>query len=309
MKKGFITKVLVGMLLMVTTAFGVTNAWAAKEAELPDIYLQISPVSTRLDMNPGDKHKGTIKVSNIGKLAFDFKVYASPFNLEDLTYYQNFVERGNYNKIVNWITFSKLTYKDLKPGKTVEVKYAINVPKNAPGGGQYAVIFAETAGNNSAESSIQTINRVGHTIYATIKGDTNEAGELISVDQKGLFFGGNIESTTIIKNSGNVDFNSTHTLKIESIFGNELYRDTKNFPVIAETSRQIDREWKETPMVGLFKVTNDINFMGKNQYNETKLVLVMPIWLIISILVVIVVLIVLIAVKIKKAKRTPKRAL
>jgi len=303
MKRGFVSKLLASALIMITAVFGINYAWAADNTELPDIYLQISPVSSRIKLDPGDKYDGSIKVSNIGKLAFDFKVYASPYNVEDLTYHQNFNERGNFNKIVNWITFKKESYTALKPGKTVEVKYQINVPNNAPGGGQYAVIFAETAGKNAAESSIQTINRVGHTIYATISGDTVEVGELVSLEQAGLYFDGNIGSTAIVKNSGNVDFTSTHNFKVESIFGNELYNDTKSFTIIAETSRQVDREWEETPLIGLFKVTNEIRFLGQSQYSEEKLVLVMPIWMMIIIGVVIVALILLVVRKIKKSKK------
>ena len=307
MRRGLILKLLVGVLLVVATAFGATTV-IAEENELPDIYLQVSPVSTRLKLDPTEQYDGSIKVSNVGKLAFDFKIYASPYNVEDLTYYQNFNERGNYNKITNWISFDQTNYPEITPGQTIEVFYHINVPADAPGGGQYAVIFAETAGKNNAESSIQTINRVGHTIYATVSGDTREEGELVSMEQKGLYFEGNIGSSAVVKNSGNVDFTSIHKLRVESIFGAELYNDSKNLTVIADTSRQVNREWDETPMVGLFKVTNEINFLGQNHYSETKLVLVMPVWLLIILIAVIVGLILLIVIKLKKrGKKTSSK--
>ena len=303
MKKSFITKILAGIILAVVTVTGINTVFAEENSELPDIYLQVSPVSSRIKLDPSQVYDGSIKVSNVGGSAFDVKIYASPYNVENLTYYQNFNERGNFNKIANWITFEQNVFPDMEPGTTIEVKYTITVPDDAPGGGQYAVLFAETTGKNSAESSIQTINRVGHTIYATVSGDTKEAGSLVSLDQKSLYFDGNIGSTAIIENSGNVDFTSINNLKVESIFGTELYNESKNFTIVADTSRQIEREWEETPMVGLFKVTNEIKFMGKSQFVESKLVLVMPIWLIVIFVIIIIALITLVVVKIRKRNK------
>ena len=301
-RKSFILKLLACATFIILAVIAVPHV-SAEDAELPDVHMRISPVSTSVkNLDPGQQYDGTVKVTNIGGKPFDFKVYASPYGVQDLTYENSFEARGDFNQIVHWISFDQEEYLGLEPKATIEVPYHINIPADPPGGAQYAVIFYETINQDESAGVIQTINRLGHTIFAEVNGDTKKEGEVVSLNQRGLIFEPPLGSTFVIKNTGNVDFTAIHKLTVESVFGEKLYEDTKDYLMIAESSREAEHSWGEAPIIGLFKVTNEVRLLDEVRYDQTKLVLMAPIWLIIIVIAAIIVLVVLIIQKILKSR-------
>jgi hypothetical protein len=283
------------------------------EEPLPSTWIQISPVSSRLDLSPGQQHDGTIKVVNVGADSFDFKVYANAYGVTDLDYEPVFGETGTYSRLADWISFEKTEYQALEPNQTLEVPYTITVPEDSPGGGQYAVIFAETKNpenQNISGAAISTVSRVGSLVFANLGGDARSVGELVSFEQP-FWQSGPVKSETIIKNSGNVDFVTHQEFTVSTLFGKEVYSNSADKFVLPETSRRLTQEWAETPAIGLFMVANQVDFLSGGQINDSKLVLVGPLWAIITICVIlllILILIVLIIVrKVKKGKKNLKK--
>ena len=106
-------------------------------AERQKIFLQVSPSTQQLGgLQPGETREGSFKVQNVGSGAFDFKVYASAYEVKSENYDPVFDGEKDAMKIASWFTFSQTT-GHLESDTEVTINYTIKVPANAPGGGQY----------------------------------------------------------------------------------------------------------------------------------------------------------------------------
>ena len=283
-----------------------TTVAAAPPPPPPDIWLQVSPVSNTLELRPGQTYDGQIRVKNSGSQAFNFSLSVSPYYVTDLTYQQKFdKEIPPYSQIIHWISLEKTNYQKLSPGSEIAVPYQIKVPKDAPGGGQYAAIFAQTEGNPSG--SIQTINRVGSLFYAHVAGQTRQTGRILSVAAPHWYLKPPIKTTALVKNTGNIDFVAKQTMIVKGIFGGEVHRQTIGDKLILPgTTRQLEISWDKTPTIGLYRVTNQIEFLGKVQFSKTRLVIVVPIWLMILAGLVLLAGLTIMFKVIRRALRRPK---
>jgi hypothetical protein len=203
-----------------------------------------------------------------------------------------------------WVNLDQNNYYDLQPDQSQVINFHIDVPKDAPSGGQYVVIFAETGKlDPSGGASVQVNKRIGYKFYANLGGETRQAGRIESVAQNQLYFEPPIISTSQVRNTGNVDFQATHKFKVVDLMGKEKYSETKEMDVLPDTCREVTLKWDGAPAFGLFNVTNEIEYLDQIHYNETKLVLVIPIYVIIIFGLVLILLIWAIILKIKKARR------
>ena len=306
MKRGNIIKAsgLVVMALALATAPFLP---VAAEDETPATWIQISPVSERVNLSCEQSHDGTFKVSNIGSEAFDFEVYANAYGVADMSYDPIFDQETTYTQLADWIRFDKNEYDGLEPGDSVEVSYHINVPADCPGGGQYAVLFAQTVpkGEVTGGMGLQTVSRVGELIFVNLGGETRRDAEFVSFEQN-WWTDGKVTSSTVVKNTGNVDFAVNQVFIVKNLFGKEMYNSTTDKSVLPETTREMVQTWEETPMIGLFRVTNQTSYMGQKPVDETKLVLVAPIWFIIAFSTVFCLILILLVVIIVKAIRNRK---
>jgi hypothetical protein len=284
-------------------AMPVSPVGAEEEASNPASSIQLSPVSQRLSLTANTVVDSKIKITNSGSENLSFRVYATPYGVTDITYEANFDVENDYTKIANWISFDQSEYKDLTAGEVVEVPFHISVPSDIPGGGQYAVVFAETlpdsANTGTGAASIQTVGRVGSLIYADLGGETHREGELVAFNQP-TFAEASLKPVAQIKNSGNIDFSFTHSTVVKTLFGKEVFNNSINRSVLPTTTREITQEWTEAPSIGLYLVSNKISFLNQNPVDETKLVYIGPTWILVTILVIlglIFILIVLIIVR------------
>jgi hypothetical protein len=279
----------------------------ATDEALPNTWIQISPVSSRINLSPSQVYNGTIKITNVGAENFSFKVYASSYGVTDLDYEPTFDSDSSYTQLAKWVSFEQTEYKDITPNQTLEIPYVINVPENSPGGGQYAVLFAETLSEgtqSTASASITTISRVGSLLFADLGGESRMQGEVSSFEQSS-WIQGPIKSEAIVKNDGNIDFVTQQTFTVRTLFGREVYSNSASKYVLPETSRKLDQQGEETPALGLFSVNNKVSFINGDQVDETKLVLVGPVWAIITILVIsLLILILIVLIIVKKVKKT-----
>jgi hypothetical protein len=281
MKKFPLLIVALAIVSLVGTLIATTGTGAVESDKALKAQMYVTPIEVDLSLDPGQVYNGKLQVSNSGLETYDFRVTANRFFVKDLTYEVFFDEESAFTQIAEWITFDKAEYRGLKPGGKQEVAYQIKVPQDAPGGGQYAVIFATVRSETTDGAyGIVTDSRVGVKIYAKIAGETRATGEVESVNQPKFYFDGPINSTARVKNTGNVDFHSTHEYTVKSLSGQELFSDSISKRIMPGTVRQVELKWDETPSFGIFKVENKISFLGKTQYSQEKIVIVAPYWLI-----------------------------
>lgn len=278
-------------------------------ADNPISSIRLSPVSKRLTLNSNELVDSKIKITNTGSKELNFRVYSAPYGVVDISYDADFERQTDYTKLSNWINFEKTEYTKIASGDTVDVPYNITVPEDIPGGGQYAVIFAETLPENDDQAegtSIQTVGRVGSLLYADLGGETRREGELISFNQP-TFVGSTLKPVAQIRNSGNIDFDFTHSTNIKTLFGKEVFNNSISRSVLPATTREVAQEWSEAPVVGIYMVNNKISFLNETHVDETKLVYIGPLWILITVLIILGLILILIVVIIIRKVRNNKK--
>jgi hypothetical protein len=77
--------------------------------------------------------------------------------------------------------------------------------------------------------------------------------------------------------------------------GDELLSGSVTKRIMPNTTREIESKWDKTPTFGIFKVQNKVSFLGKVQYNQERIVIVAPIWLIVVLVVILLIIVGLVA--------------
>ena len=160
-------------------------------------------------------------VQNVGDLKFSYEASVTPYSVVNENYDPDYVRESSQTQITKWVTFEQTT-GELLPGDMHKINYIINVPRNAPGGGQYAALMAETADSGQEGATLQTISRVGMLLYASVEGETIKEGEVMDLKIDKLLLNPPL-AFRFSENTGNVDFNTTMRMEVVNALTGEVY--------------------------------------------------------------------------------------
>jgi hypothetical protein len=243
-------------------------------------------------------------VRSTGRRDQDVFAEIAPFSVTGDNYASpDYVNKTARNEILRWITLTLegcdstakepgKIYFTMRPQEECYINYKIDVPKNAPVGSQHAAFFVQTVAddNISEGSGIVKSHRIGAILYASNRsGNVIERGKLINQSIPLWVFSGPLQTSALIENSGNIDFDAEIEIEIFSLFGNSVYKSEppSTYIIMAETTRFITENWSN-PSVGIFKTRQTVNMLGEVHVTE-KWSLLMPLWLLIAIIMAIVV--------------------
>ncbi len=312
---------LAALALAITGAIApVTNVFAeeptATSSDSSSSWIQVTPVSSRVVLRPGQSLDYSMTVANIGTDKFGYSVYTAPYSVVDEDYNVSFSNETNRTQLSRWIKFinedgsTTDTFKStLEPGAKQTVNYRISVPEDVPAGGQYATIFAQTDSDDKKDASgITTVSRIGLIVYGRTNGETNEDAEITDYAISGFLNKGPITATSKVKNKGNTDIEAKYKFTVKSIFGNTLHEEEQAYNILPDTERRMNSEWNNTSPMGLFWVTYNVSSSaGDVAREETKLVVILPIWMIIIMLILLTILIIWIIMLNRKRKERKGR--
>lgn len=272
------------------------------------VSLSVSPMYQNVSLVPGETYYGSFKITNPDYNSGDYKysLYTQPFlasNDNEITFENN----GDYNKIVDWINLESKE-GSIAPNATEEIHFSIDVPGDAPAGGQYAAIMVrqEASGAIDGAVNLQQNFEISHLIYADVAGETVRKGDIADVGVSGFLFSGKITGNSKITNLGNVHSRATQTLQVfplfssEEVFTNEENPDTVF--IMPGNTRFSTLAWEETPSIGIFHVIYNVEYEGVESKVD-KIVIVCPLWLLFLILLALFLLI----FRILSAKKTSKK--
>ena len=222
-------------------------------ANQDDYLLELSPVSRRMSFKPGEQKKENLQIKNTGRKAVYVDVYAEAYVPEDEIAGQNEGLADTYTQLSQWVKFKDdngeyhhILSFTLYPNQIRDVRYSVDVPKETVGGGQYAIIFAEfTPTKTDDESTFKARSRMGMSLFASVddSGVVRDA-QINNIKINGVLVNRNITIDYTVKNSGNIDFQSSNEMTVESIFGKELYHDIFVKTILPESSKAISDECK-----------------------------------------------------------------
>lgn len=284
----------------------------------PTSLIRISPVSNRINIKGGQALDYSLTVTNIGGIGFKFTVYSAPYSVINDQYEEDFSNETARTQLSRWIKF----YDDngslvdtytgfLEADAKKTINYRVDVPEDIPAGGQYAAIFAQTDSSSISteenKTGINTISRLAMPIYAKTDGETNETSEI--ADYKVPFFltSGPITVSSLIKNTGNTDFIAKYSYSVKSITGGDICTEEDERIVLPEeTGRRASFSCNDISAMGIFKVSYKVEAPGQIK-EETHLVIVLPIYMIIIAIILLTLLIVWIIILIRKRRERKSR--
>ena len=112
---------------------------------------------------PGTTVHREFQVSNDGSQPLTLSVYPAAASISNGVF--QFAGGHTQNQMTTWITISKSTVA-LAPGASANLTATIAVPRTAPPGSQYGVIWAQESAKGSG--NVTLVNRVGIRLYLSI---------------------------------------------------------------------------------------------------------------------------------------------
>lgn len=300
---------LLGVGLSLCASFVNKNAFADDSGSA----LTVSPMTQKIILVPGERYEGAIKISNpnLAKSDTAFSLSTSPFSTVGENYDVDLGTESTYTQMKDWISFSK-NQASVAPNETKIIPFYIDVPADAPAGGQYATIlvtnntdFSKDYGKNG-NVSIASVMQISSIIYATVMGETKETGEIVDNKLPSIVFTAPLTGSFTTKNTGNVHMDSKTTLQVFPLFSNEEIYTNEEEPqenlTMPETTKFNTISWGNTPTFGIFHVIQKVEFAGKISKID-KYILICPLWLLFVIVFGILLIIIWLTSKNKSRKK------
>lgn len=250
--------------------------------------LAVSPGLIEVALTPGEVYEGDFFVLNpvTTDIASNYVISVAPLNFFDESYTPAFTDPSDYNQIVDWIEV-EAPKGELAPQEKRAVHYKITVPADAPAGGQYASFLVAADDTHSSEQgngiAVSAQSQIAILLYSTVAGETREEGTVIENNVPAFFFNQPIKTSSLVINSGNVHIPAKYTLRIYPLFSDEEIYTNEESPkissVIPDTTLYNEKVWEDTPLLGLFRIEQEIDFADKYNIKST-VALVAPTWFI-----------------------------
>ncbi|MBP5513152.1 hypothetical protein J6X73_03285 [Candidatus Saccharibacteria bacterium] len=280
-------KLVVAIVAMCTAGFMMPSVFADTQSTMT-----VSPMTQKMILAPGETVTGSVSVSNPADAVSDleYSVHVGSFSqkkdeggLDDYGAVDTEVV-SSYNTMMQWITLNK-EEGVVAPNGTDAISFTINVPEDAPAGGQYATILVrnetkEKDGENG-NVSIQSVTQIASIIYAEVTGETKEDGEVLKNDLPGFVFSNPFTATSMVRNDGNMHTNAKYVLQVWPLFSDEEICTNEEEPaeslVMPETERY-HSESCDLPLIGIFRAKQTVTIFGETVVSE-RTVIKCPIWL------------------------------
>lgn len=305
---GAIAMMFVASTLAPGATFGVESETEEESSELTRLYLP-TPAVELGEVPAGYTYSGIFKLNERTDVPAQVKVYTAPFSMKEEDYTPVYEGVESYrNTIKDWISFPDGTDYTVPANSEIEIPYVITVPGNALGGSQYCAIIIENVKPESQPSgeviSTTAVGRVALPIYADILGDEAVASaDFLDWSANSFYFSPPIRASFEVENTGNIMFSVEYVFEVIDAIrgGDSVYTDEGSKKVFPDTKRMINHEWANTPYLGLFKVNETISYLDETQ-DFSRIVLVVPLWLVIIVILMIVLAVVAIIKRVKTAK-------
>ncbi|MBQ6149697.1 hypothetical protein IJI86_01850 [Candidatus Saccharibacteria bacterium] len=251
----------------------------------------VSPMLEKISLKAGETYTGSILIANPKDATEDFyyKISTSPYSVIGENYMADFETISDWSRILEWTTLED-TEGTLKPNETKRIFYTIEVPKNAPAGGQYLKIgVTSNAAASGSGGAVQDVFEIASLVFAEIDGETTRGGRILEGKIPDFVTSSNPAVTAKFTNTGNVHETATTALYVKDLLGGgEIYPQNGENPemesiIMPLSTRVVSRQIPNLPVVGIFEVKETISYRGDTM-DVTSVMVVCPAWFILLIL-------------------------
>lgn len=270
----------------------------------------LSPTSQQLELKPGESYTGSLFIVNPSGAESDLHYSASitPYGVVGELYDADLATRTDHTQITDWITIDEPS-GIVQPNGVKELKYTINVPLDAPAGGQYATVAVRNAEETKSDSgfSVNNIFEITSIIYADIAGTTIKEGKILDNSVPSIVLTPPVTVTATFENTGNVHQVATIDIRVTNFFtGDVIYpRENIDNPTFSEvimpdTTRLAARNISDLPALGVFHISQTVAYSSDTSTVE-KTIILCPLWFLI--LAIFTITIIILALKASLARR------
>lgn len=294
-------------VLALVFAMSPSFVWAEGEASESLVF---GPTSQRIALEPGETYRGSVYISNPAYSTEDAKYALSvtPYGVSGSNYDPVFDQMTAYTQIVDWIVLDE-TEGSVGPNEKRDIGFTINVPEDAPAGGQYATIMAQDMTYlgqevNGEVLTISNITAIGSIIVADVSGETRDEGEISENQIPSFLFSGPLTAAAMVKNKGNVHTNAEYTLQVWPLFSDEEVCTNEEKPdsdVVLPETEKFHTQDCDLPSFGIFRAKQTVKIFGETSITE-QTVFICPLWLLFVIIFAIVLIIMWIVMRVKRSK-------
>ena len=252
----------------------------------------ISPTNQRFSLEPGGHYEGHIEVTNPLDATSDFHyaVSVTGYSVVGELYDADFATKTDHTKISEWITVANPT-GSVTPNETKSINFTIDVPADAPAGGQYAALAVRSDIQPATEGLVvSNVFEIASVIYADVAGEIIKSGEILDNSIPQLAFNPPVTLSATFTNSGNVHQDATVKIIAKNVFTGEVIYpkddDAKSFTevIMPDTTRLATRKLDNLPGLGIFHVSQEITYSGQTSLTEKDLI-ICPLWFFILVVV------------------------
>jgi len=252
-------------------------------------------------MEPGGSYRAYVDITNPTDATntLHYMVSVLPYAVVGEDYEVDFTNESDYTAISKWVTIDE-PEGYVEPNNVKRVYYTINVPENAPGGGQYCALairnVPEEETTTQDEVRVQDVLEIASVLYAQINGEITRDGAIENNFVPYVSLTNPLTTSVYLENQGNVHQDAKITLSVYSVFTGEKVRigggeedvvlDEEEFGdnyftelVMPETSKYVSHEIEGMPSLGVFRVSQTVSFAGVSDTNE-QVVVMCPGWFI-----------------------------
>lgn len=285
-------KIIYGAFLAFAAVAGLVCSGNRVYAEdKPEYRMDIYPAQVNLgEVDPGSEHKGEFTIENTGKEDFEYEVTFSPYSVEGENYDPNYEKETQYTDLAEWISVDNESGM-IAAGNKAQVKYAVNIPNDAHGGAQAAVIMLTMKPNSQTDGTgVQAIRRLGYLVFGNVDGEVVKTGKVLENKVPSFLFNPPVFGTSVVENTGNVYTVAKYTLQVFPLFSDEEVFTNEEEPddsvIFPETKRYNKVEWEGAPHLGIFRVRQTVKIFDDESVTE-KIVFLCPLWFLFIVLLLI----------------------
>lgn len=216
--------------------------------------LTVGPGKLEYTLDPGATMTGTLFLLNEGTESQTLHPSFEAFTETNGTK-QFFPETTS--DLVGWFTVASSV--TLAPKESTNIPFTLSVPKGAPPGGHFAVIWWNTAPVGSKAGSAAIVTRAGILVYLNVTGQVNESGSItrFAPTNGGRFLTGFPTSFDVMFNNTGGDYlQPTGDIQITNMFGASV----ASFSVNKNNSAQILPQSEKDLPVSLDPPQGNIGF-------------------------------------------------
>jgi hypothetical protein len=225
----------------------------------------ISPTSQTPTIAPGGTFSGQMTVINDGSIAVRYQIYATDYAVRGNDYQGVFINSGSSANIAarSWFKVPSGTFT-VGPQQEKNFPYTVTVPKTATVGGHYATIFIQTIPPPSAQGTlIKRVDRIGSLFYMTVSGALVRQGNLLPLQVAWFQSSSPLKADVLLTNTGNVHYLAQGTGTLSTPFGKTGTSVPFTGEILPSTTRQFTLSLAAASDIGIYKVSVNVNYLGR----------------------------------------------